>query len=362
MIPPAHPRDPESTRIRPPAAPPRSPDVTRAAIVVALLALPAAARAESSVTVLLNAQGQDEANRLGVSVPDLIERVRQKMDEIFQTSRLPSLLRSFADTGAFSDRGLGVDYQPDPGDLMFGFVATGAITSDVSLGSTSNLLGGSIVNLGVIAGANLGRWDHPRWTVFANGFRETTTIHGLDGALATAAAHVQYRILEESRPATVKWTGLVATTGLEYARWTVGTSSTLEVGMKVVGANGEKRTVDFGSVGTLTVDASTYTVPLEITTGIRLFDLLGVYAGAGLDLTAGETSIGIDLSGDLTINSDRLPIGTATITASEQGSPSPVAVHALGGVQLHTRHARVFLQGALATGDFGLALGVRIVP
>ena len=90
--------------------------------------------------------------------------------------------------------------------------------------------------------------------------------------------------------------------------------------------------------------------------------VLDAYAGAGLDLTGGESSIGVNLSGDLTIDMDRLPIGTASIMASGNNSPSPVTAHALGGLQLHTRYVRVFLQGAIATGEIGLAIGLRIVP
>ena len=62
-------------------------------LAAAMIARASSSRADSSVTVTLNSQGQDEANRLSVSVPELIQRVRDKMDEIF---RPRAFLRCFA--------------------------------------------------------------------------------------------------------------------------------------------------------------------------------------------------------------------------------------------------------------------------
>ena len=53
----------------------------------------------------------------------------------------------------------------------------------------------------------------------------------------------------------------------------------------------------------------------------------------------------------LSINSDHLPVGDAVIIGSGENSASPLTVHAITGIAVHTRHARVFLQGAFAPGE-----------
>ena len=328
-------------------------------VVLAIILCARGAGADSSVTVTLNAQGQQLATQIGASVPDLIQHTQDQINGLFQLLELGQLLRSFANTAAFADRGLGVDYQPDAGDLMVGVAAVGALSTDATLGTSNPALDGAVANIAITVGTNLARWDHARWTVFANGFYESSSIHGLDGHLLTSGGHVQYRILQATQPARVQWTGLDVTSGVEYARWAIGIASTLTTHFTVTGTT-DHATVDMASTGTLSVLASTVTIPIEVTTGVRFFDTLGAYAGGGLDLTTGTSTINAALNGVLTID-EGLPIGTATVTASGASSPSPITVHALAGLQLHTKHVRVFLQGEIAPGELSAGLGLRLV-
>jgi hypothetical protein len=73
-----------------------------------------------------------------------------------------------------------------------------------------------------MTGVNLGRWSHPRWTVFANGFYESTTIRGLGGHLLTLGSHVQYQAVPHVRRDALRWTGVAVTAGLEYSSWSIG--------------------------------------------------------------------------------------------------------------------------------------------
>lgn len=311
---------------------------------------------DSTVTVMLNAQGQQLAQQFGQSEQQMIEKVRAGIDSIYQTAHIQDLLRAFANTAAFSDRSAGVAYLVDRNDILVGAVATGALSSDAALG-TGTFVGGAIVNLGVTAGVNLGRWDHDAWTVFANGFYESQTIHGLDGHLFTTGAHVQRLVV----PAHGHWTGIAATTGLEYARWTVGEAAPIHTHFTVTGDGDQKKTIDYLAQGTLDVRADTYTVPLEATTGV-LLGPIGFYGGGGLDLTTGSSDINAVLQGDLTVNKDMMPIGTAMITASGSDGPSAFSAHALAGFEVHTRHVRFYVQGAIAPAQEAVSIGLRIAP
>ena len=311
---------------------------------------------DSMVTVMLNAQGQQLAQQFGQSEQQMLDKVKAGIDDIYQTAHIQNLLQAFANTTAFSDRGLGVAYIVDPGDILVGASATGALSSDAALG-TGTFVGGAIVNLGVTAGVNLGRWDHPAWTVFANGFYESQTVHGLDGHLTTTGAHVQRKVVAASG----HWIGVDATTGLEYARWTIGEAMPIHTHFTVTGANDQKKTIDYLAAGTLDVRADTYSLPLEVTTGV-LLGALGLYGGGGLDVTLGSSDINAVLDGDLTINKEMTPIGTAKITASGSDGPSPVSAHALAGLEVHTRYVRFFVQGAIAPSQEAVTLGLRIAP
>ena len=71
-----------------------------------------------------------------------------------------------ADTGTIANLGVGVDYQVDAGDIMVGVVADSAIASDASLSSTDDhVFSATVVNYGLTAGVNLGRWKLPRWRI-----------------------------------------------------------------------------------------------------------------------------------------------------------------------------------------------------
>lgn len=327
----------------------------RSALAVVVLA--GAAHAESKVTITLNQQGREMADQIGASVPMVIADAQGRIDALFELNGLPRLLNSFANTGAFANHALGVDYQPDPGDLMFGIVADSAIASDAGL-SSDKVFSATVINYGLIAGANLGRWHHPRWTVSANGSYASTTIRGLSGHLLSGGAHVQYLVLPGPARGAVRWTGLAATTGLEHSRWEIGLASTLNTHITVTGTR-DHATVDMASNGTLTVVSTTTAVPLEVTTGVMFGNAFGVYGGGGLTFTGGTATVTAQLDTLLTINADDLPIGTAQITASDSNGPNSATVHALAGVQLHTDHVHVFLQGLIAPDERGVSLGVR---
>jgi len=332
----------------------------RRALVVAVLAHAGTARADSSVAVTLNAQGQQLASDLGLSIPALVETARLRIDELFRLSQLPPLLEAFADTAAAAQTGFGVDYDPDAGDVLLGMTA-GGIHGDVAIGTTNDLLGGSILNFAAITGVNLARWHHPRWTVFANGFYESTTIHDLDGSLLTLGAHVQYRVVPASQPGGVRWTGVLATTGLEYASWTIGTSTSGPVDSHFT-AQGttDHKTIHMSSTGVLDITTTTVRVPIEATTGVRFGDTLVLYTGGGLDLTAGSSEIVAQLDSVLSINADQLPVGTAIITASDSDAPHPFSVHGIVGLGIHTQHVRLALQGTFSPGETAINLAFRL--
>jgi hypothetical protein len=325
--------------------------------VAMILSASAVAQADSSVSVTLNQTGRDLANQIGADVGQIIADSEARINELFELQGLPPLLRSFANTAVFANHSLGVDYQPDPNDLMLGFVADSAIAADARL-SSDKVFSATVVNYGIVASVGLGRWKHPRWTVSANGSYASTTIRGLAGELLSGGAHVQYNIIPTVVRGHFRWTGLSVTTGLDIASWKIGIADELSLNFPVVGTN-DRANVELISKGTLEVVSETIAVPLEVTTGIRLGNVFGIYGGGGLTFAGGSSTVTAMLDSVMVINADDVPIGTALITASETDGPSAVTVHGLAGIALHTRHVRVFVQGLIAPEERAVSLGLR---
>lgn len=338
-------------------------EVSRAVVpfALALVALGSTvARADSTLTIQLNDTGRALASEYQLDEAQLHDQIQNQIESVYQLANLAHLLRSFADIAAFANRGLGVDYLIDAGDAEVGVVGGGAVANGISLANTTQLVGGVITNAGVTGGVDLGRWGARRWSVFANGFYEPTSIHGLDGHLLTLGAHVQLRAITGRRAGAVAWGGVSVVSGLELARSTLGTQmGPINSHFTVLGTQpDQKKTVHVAAYGTFEVDARAYTVPLEVATGARFWDRLDVYAAAGVALTTGSADLTANLSGAMTINQGE-SIGTAAILAKDSGGPTSTTAHALFGLGLHTAHVRVFLQGEQATSTRTVMLGAR---
>ncbi|MGE5181080.1 MAG: hypothetical protein ACM31C_03415 [Acidobacteriota bacterium] len=333
------------------------------AATLALVLAPALAHADATVTVTLTPAGQQLAQNLGyTSDAELVQRVNDKITSYYQTTRIPQLMTAFADTTAFADRDLGVAYANDPGQIVVGAVATAAIDSDATFASSSHAYNGEVVNFAVMAGAGLARWGLPRWSVFGNAFYASDRLNALDGHLTTTAAHVQYRILDGQRTGDVRWLGLSATAGLEYARWTLGIAAPIKYAFTVQGdAAGTSRNLTLTSTGTLSLVANTLSMPLEVTTGVRFLGHVALYAGGGLDVAVGDSTLTAGLAGDMTITSDGTDVGHVTITASGSQQPTPITVHALGGVQVDLPHFQIYAQALAAPSITAAQVGTRVV-
>jgi hypothetical protein len=329
---------------------------------LAVLLAPALARADATVTVTLTPEGQQLAQGLGYSSPnELIQRVNDKIDAYYMLLRIPQVMSAFTDTTAFADRDLGVSYATDAGQIMFGVQANGALDTDATFTTSKHAYSGEIVNFAVMSGANLARWGAPRWSVFVNGFYEADTLDSLAGHLLSSGAHAQFRILPGTK-GDAAWIGLDATAGLEYARWTLGNAAPIKYAFTVQGDTpGESRNLTLTSTGTLSLVAETFTVPIELTTGVRFFRHIALYAGGGVDVTLGGSTLTAGLDGEMVTTSDNIDVGHVTITASGSQSASPLAVHALGGLQFDLPHFQIYTQGLLAPSVYGLAFGFRIV-
>ena len=336
----------------------------RAAILVLVLALPTIARAQTSnVTVMLSPQGQTLAAQAGISQMDLESRIKDQVDNAYDLAHVDKFLRSFGDATSFAQRGLGVDYMSVPGSFMLGLGAQVGVSSTDELTLDQRPTnGGAALNASLMIGYNLKDAGHPRWTLFANGFYENGSTDSLKGNILTGGFHIQVKLVEPQDDGgaaiVVRWGGIDLTTGVEFTRWSFGANDTITQTFNVDGINQQ---LQLDSQGRFDLTSTAGTVPIELTTGLRILELVSVYVGAGFDVTGGKSTIDADLTGTVT-TPDKTNVGTVHITESGNNTSSPGTFRGLAGVQLNLWKLKLYSQvnvSQLPAASVGF--GVRLV-
>lgn len=341
----------------------------RSVLVAGLACASGVAAADSTVNVTLTPEGKAYAAAHQQTEADLQAELKKDIDDAYQTANLPGFLRAFTDATAFSQRGIGVDYASVPQSYVFGIAGNVAAASDSVLAKSDRPTAGAAVNLGLMFGANLGGMDLPRWTVFANGFYQNgstgAATNELSGSITSVGAHLQYRLIEPERTGgtatALRWLGLDLTGGIEYTRWSLA-GANFHNTFKL--ADGD--TLDLAAAGNFALKTNAVTIPVEVTTGLRLALIASIFVGVGLDLTYGKSDVDGNLTGDLvakpTAQDAGTKIGTVAMTASGSNTGSPAEPRALAGVQLNLWKLKLFVQANVsAVPAASVAFGLKIV-
>lgn len=340
----------------------------RALIVLALL-VPSLAHAQATVDVTLSADGRAAATQLGYSETGFADAIKSKVNDAYQTNNVQQFLRSFTDATGFSQRGLGVDYVSVPNSYIIGIAANAAVASDKIVNADDRpTAGGAAVNFGAMIGMNLGSLDLPRWTIYANGFYQSASTDRLSGTLLSVGAHAQVKLLEAEEgggsATVVRWIGLDVTSGIEYTRWSLGANDNgikndFTVGAAAGGSGSE--TLSLLAKGAFDLETNAVTIPVEVTTGLRIALLASVFIGAGVDFTVGKSTVDANLQGEVTA-SDGRSLGTVKIAATGNNTASPAAGRVLAGVQLNLWKLKIFVQANVSqTPAASVTAGLRLV-
>ena len=335
----------------------------RVVVVLALLFATRAANAQINVGVQLNAEGDMLAQQLGITPADLASRMQSAINDAYGATNVDGFIRSFADATAFSMRGLGVDYASDPNSLVLGVGVNFAVAASEQVNATERPTAGLTPNIGFMAGLNLAGQGAPRWTIFGNGFYRNGSTEDLRGGILSAGLHVQYRLVNPQKDVGIetkalRWIGIDLTGGLELTRWTLHVDDQITTEFGVTGTNGNASLV-LDSTGTFNLSSTAITVPVEVSTGVRIALLVSIYVGAGVDFTAGKGSLDTNLAGTL-FTSDGRPVGTTTITGGGDENASPFAARILAGVQINLSKIKLYTQvNGSATPAASVGFGIR---
>jgi hypothetical protein len=333
-------------------------------------ALPAQAQ---NVSVQLDAAAASQlSGRLGISEAQLESLVLNQIEGLYGISDVGEFLRLSANAQSMANKGLGADYASIPDGFLFGAAVNLATDTTGGLqGFVDTVTGQADADVPVSAGAqitlmlgyNFAPLDLPGLTIYVHGLGYPLSISQLDGTFFNIGSHIQYRVLGPvGSEAIAQWGGLAITTGYEYSSMSLSLSDTFET-TSSIGSGVLLRTV---SSGQLDIDQRASTIPIELTTSVRLLYLFTVYGGVGVDFQFGSASAVFDLESRVeTAESGQsfARAGAARITVDDLGDPNRVLFRALAGLQLNLGPVRIFGQANVAFQDttVAVATGLRFI-
>jgi hypothetical protein len=341
-------------------------------------ALAQVCNATQTLCISPHSPGADQfAAAVGTTPDELAQRLLSQVDGLFQVGNVTSFLRDFQNAQNFSSKGLGVDYASEATLAEVGGTFSLALNMDKTYkpsGSTYTdpPISGLGANISLMAGLGMGLFGFDPLMIFGNWFKHDLSLGKFDGSYQNWGLHGQLRLFGPSRKLSavnmlVRWGGIAITSGVDYANLSLtakqsGISSTLN--NVYPGAP-----INVTSTGTLifTLDQTTWSIPLEVTTSLRLLSLLTVYGGLGFDWQlGGGSNMNIDMTASLTgsylgASSD---LGTATIKLPGHASPSPARMREIVGLQVGIVDiVRLFVQANVANSSpmvASVAAGLRV--
>ena len=323
--------------------------------------------------------------------------VEQSVTEILDNYDFEPFLGAMANAGFNSMHGLRTDYASDfdyftlglggGAGVSFGGQSLSEITAEGFEAEDEFPAVGFNVSLSLMLGISLKKFDVPnlfkKFNVYANAFYLSFDIpiqesdYEIEVKNLNLGLNIQYTLCEATAKflGTVKWNGLKVGSGLNYQSSLIALPtiqfSFVESELDINLADREPVSLissyDFNLiVGT---DSKLFTIPSDISTGIRLFYFLTLYIGLGMDFIFGSTNLNLDNQSSLTTtyihNDVSMPVHRAGTILTVDVSRAPLAFNfrLFGGVQLEIWSCKLFTQ---ITHDFvgktyALSLGVKIV-
>lgn len=319
--------------------------LTLLAVLGFAILAPGAHPAYAQVTITPGADADAFSASLGMSTAQLVQQLTTQVDQLFQVGNVNSFLKDFQNAQSFSTKGLGVDYASEATLAEVGATLSFASNVDKAYKPSGSYadppIKGGGANFSLMGGVGGGLVGFDPLMVFGNWFKGSASLGQLHGDYQNWGLHGQIRLLGPSRKMSalkmlVRWGGIAITSGADYSHLSLSQTNQITSTINVV--PGAPVSVTSSGPLTFTVDQTTWSVPLEVTTSLRLLSLVTVYGGLGLDWQLGGGSnlkIGMNanMSGKYS-GTTYNDLGTATINATGRVNPSPARLREIVGVQL----------------------------
>ncbi len=331
--------------------------------------------------------GNDEAVSAIDSAFNLLEtEVNKSLPDADQST----YLKGMSNASVLSVKGLGTDYTDF--DL---FVVGGGVGAGAALGSNSlsDVLGGDVdaealrgvgAQVVLMGGLHLGIFNLPTFDFFdmkkLKFFLSFMSMDlpslgdEFDGEVSNFGLHLQYKVLDEIDLVVglVKWGGLDVTLGFEKASldltYTKAFNEASTTTATISNADVTLATTFTGTaVAGANVDVSS--IPIEVSTNMRLLYFLTLFGGIGFDMNGGDaTSIAkLTNSPTVTIDTSGLPSHSGSVSGSPNldlgTSDGPESsMRWFMGFQFNIVLAHIFFQmhKTFSDNNYALNTGLRI--
>lgn len=319
------------------------------------------ARAQE-VSILLNPQ---VASEYGLDVGSAEAQLSADIGEDLNLAEQQAFLDAMANAAALSTRGMGVDYASNVQKVVFGASLGSAVSaSGLTLSRQGRELpeGGFSLQVAAMAGINLGMGREDaflsRVRLFVSGMALETSGDTFDAALYNYASHLQLQLVRPREGAGAAWGGLALTSGYAVSGYALALAQPLPIETQLSGLE-----VGWESTGTYDVTAATASIPLELSSHVRIL-VVAVYGGVAVDWNQGGADSTIGLSGPLSLtdpqNNQSVGLGSAAVTYGGRGLAAEVVPRAFVGAQLDVLPIKLYGHLNIGMNDsFGGHTGLR---
>jgi len=316
-----------------------------------------------------------------------------KISEKYQIASLDSVTKGATTAQSLATVGAGQTYAQGPYTFMVGLgggVAANGVNQSLGqiVNKFSDLSGDALPQFGIgaqlsgVVGMNLAYLRTPRFvgplelsrmSVLTNFFalNSSSLAAGLDTTATVFGLHLQYQLRRAQGRSWLRGGDITVTTGFDYSRLALRYDSTIGAKALTPIAVGAGTSADplltFTPNGTIALSSGAGTVPIELSTSVRLFYLLSIFIGGSADFNVGKAATQINISGAVNgSNGASANIGTATVVVDKTARPDLLTARGFAGIQLNlipgttTNILSLFTQAALSSaGGFAIQLGVR---
>ena len=297
------------------------------------------------------------------------------------------LMEGMANSSVMAGKGIGNDYASGMEVFLIGGgVGVGAdLEKDKN---TKSSISGVGVAPGVIVGMNLGFMDTSkilgmdtnRLNLYMNFMnynynKVLSTKVGEESdvklGMQSMGVHFRYDWIQGNNSKWLGWGGVKFHFGYEYNKTDITFNSTINKTVNQTSSGGETITGNISGRPVATINSATHSIPLELSTDIRLLYILSIYTGVGADYNMGSAK------GKGALNSTPSNVtctggncgGGATIGVTPEaninatGKVNPFLYRGFAGVQINLPFIRIFGQVDKALGNdlIGATVGVRFV-
>ena len=321
-------------------------------------------------------------------VDAVFDALETQVNTQFPNVDASTYVKGIANSTVLSGAGLGADYST-PFSL---FVLGGGLGVAADLGNAklTDLIKGS--GLGTVSGAalqtaytlgvhgnrlNLGNWgpiDTKRLKFFLSFASKSSSFDQSGGGTVTIGfksygARAQYSLVPARSVGfgALRWGGVDLTSGLNYASMNFGVSTPVSKSQQssLSFVPGATMTTTFDALMSITASASTFTIPIEVSSSVKVLYLFTLYGGLASDISLGSSKASAGGSGPVVVTESSGTLGTisadAALAINNTAKPTPLNLRYFAGAQFDLFILAVNLQfnQALTTGTLGAEVGAK---